>query len=268
MAVLSDGITSFMRCYVYEWSDGVTYSLIVLSVPSGSLKTSFILCVPLGSLKTRCVPMESLDCLCLRTRQFRGNGKGRGKLASDREGSVTCHMGTQFCFHVYVLVFQYSVFSVLSLQETGVLPTHKIVEKGYADIFCGVGPYVGKTESKEAFPTLEQHGIGNAYPDVVFPDDADGVENTSPNPVYCDRTAGVRNVTPDHDKYLECTAHVVIAEKASILMTSNQYAWWVGTSLLGVVVVFEVSMIDDDPPTKLSNSFSNSRNIASVSRKL
>uniref|UniRef100_A0A9I9E8C5 Uncharacterized protein n=1 Tax=Cucumis melo TaxID=3656 RepID=A0A9I9E8C5_CUCME len=27
-----------------------------------------------------------------------GEGKGRRKLASDREGSVTCHMGTQFCF--------------------------------------------------------------------------------------------------------------------------------------------------------------------------
>ncbi|TYJ98382.1 uncharacterized protein E5676_scaffold232G001250 [Cucumis melo var. makuwa] len=30
-----------------------------------------------------------------------GEGKGRGKLASDKEGSVTCHMGTQFCFRVY-----------------------------------------------------------------------------------------------------------------------------------------------------------------------
>ncbi|KAA0045385.1 hypothetical protein E6C27_scaffold442G00010 [Cucumis melo var. makuwa] len=34
-----------------------------------------------------------------------GEGKGRGKLASDKEGSVTCHMGTQFCFRVYVAVF-------------------------------------------------------------------------------------------------------------------------------------------------------------------
>ncbi|KAA0025457.1 hypothetical protein E5676_scaffold68G00160 [Cucumis melo var. makuwa] len=34
-----------------------------------------------------------------------GEGKDRGKLASDREGSVTCHMGTQFCFRVYVSVF-------------------------------------------------------------------------------------------------------------------------------------------------------------------
>ncbi|KAA0046082.1 hypothetical protein E6C27_scaffold157G00030 [Cucumis melo var. makuwa] len=32
-------------------------------------------------------------------------GKGRGKLASDKEGSVTCHMGTQFCFRIYVSVF-------------------------------------------------------------------------------------------------------------------------------------------------------------------
>ncbi|KAA0032396.1 hypothetical protein E6C27_scaffold219G002730 [Cucumis melo var. makuwa] len=40
------------------------------------------------------------------TNQFvLGEGKGRGKLASDREGSVTCHMGTQFCFRVYVSVF-------------------------------------------------------------------------------------------------------------------------------------------------------------------
>ncbi|KAA0060153.1 Receptor-like protein 12 [Cucumis melo var. makuwa] len=29
------------------------------------------------------------------------DGKGRGKLASDREGSVTCRMGTQFGFRVY-----------------------------------------------------------------------------------------------------------------------------------------------------------------------
>ncbi|KAA0043073.1 hypothetical protein E5676_scaffold267G00360 [Cucumis melo var. makuwa] len=32
-------------------------------------------------------------------------GKGRGKLASNREGSVTCHVGTQFCFRVYVSAF-------------------------------------------------------------------------------------------------------------------------------------------------------------------
>ncbi|TYJ98810.1 hypothetical protein E5676_scaffold703G00090 [Cucumis melo var. makuwa] len=45
------------------------------------------------------------DCTYSGTCQFLGEGKGRGKLASDREGSVTCHMGTQFCFRVYVSVF-------------------------------------------------------------------------------------------------------------------------------------------------------------------
>uniref|UniRef100_A0A9I9E6R8 Uncharacterized protein n=1 Tax=Cucumis melo TaxID=3656 RepID=A0A9I9E6R8_CUCME len=39
---------------------------------------------------------------------IQGDGKGRGKLASDKEGSVTCHMGTQFCFRVYVSVFQFA----------------------------------------------------------------------------------------------------------------------------------------------------------------
>ncbi|KAA0053225.1 hypothetical protein E6C27_scaffold102G00090 [Cucumis melo var. makuwa] len=34
-----------------------------------------------------------------------GEGKGRGKLVSDREGSVTCHMGTQFCFRVSTFCF-------------------------------------------------------------------------------------------------------------------------------------------------------------------
>uniref|UniRef100_A0A9I9EM08 Uncharacterized protein n=1 Tax=Cucumis melo TaxID=3656 RepID=A0A9I9EM08_CUCME len=28
-------------------------------------------------------------------------GKDRGELATDREGFVTSHMGTQFCFRVY-----------------------------------------------------------------------------------------------------------------------------------------------------------------------
>ncbi|KAA0063741.1 hypothetical protein E6C27_scaffold1290G00250 [Cucumis melo var. makuwa] len=47
----------------------------------------------------------SACCTCSGTCQRLGEGKGRGKLASDREGSVTCHMGTQFCFRVYVPVF-------------------------------------------------------------------------------------------------------------------------------------------------------------------
>ncbi|TYK13944.1 hypothetical protein E5676_scaffold832G001460 [Cucumis melo var. makuwa] len=42
---------------------------------------------------------------CSGTYQFLGEGKGRGKLASDREGSVTCYMGTQFCFRFNVLIF-------------------------------------------------------------------------------------------------------------------------------------------------------------------
>ena len=75
---------SVMICYVHEWSNGVTYSPIVLSVPScllktslsrcsfGSLNTSFILGVPLDSPKTRCVPMWSLDYVCSETRQFTG----------------------------------------------------------------------------------------------------------------------------------------------------------------------------------------------------
>ncbi|TYK10997.1 alanine--tRNA ligase-like [Cucumis melo var. makuwa] len=37
-------------------------------------------------------------CTCSGMCQFKGEGKGRGKVESDREGSVTCHMGTQFCF--------------------------------------------------------------------------------------------------------------------------------------------------------------------------
>ncbi|KAA0042432.1 hypothetical protein E6C27_scaffold266G00110 [Cucumis melo var. makuwa] len=44
-------------------------------------------------------------CTCSGTCQRLGEGKGRGKLASDREGTVTCHMGTQFCFRVYDSVF-------------------------------------------------------------------------------------------------------------------------------------------------------------------
>uniref|UniRef100_A0A9I9EBP9 Uncharacterized protein n=1 Tax=Cucumis melo TaxID=3656 RepID=A0A9I9EBP9_CUCME len=32
-------------------------------------------------------------------------GKGRGKLASDREGSVKCHMRTQFCLRVWLVRF-------------------------------------------------------------------------------------------------------------------------------------------------------------------
>ncbi|KAA0041661.1 hypothetical protein E5676_scaffold234G00760 [Cucumis melo var. makuwa] len=47
----------------------------------------------------------SACCTCSGTCQRLGEGKGRGKLASDKEGSATCHMGTQFCFRVYVSMF-------------------------------------------------------------------------------------------------------------------------------------------------------------------
>ena len=49
-----------------------TKDQFVLGVPLSSLKTSFVLGVPLSSLTTRCVPMGSLDCVCLEARQFQG----------------------------------------------------------------------------------------------------------------------------------------------------------------------------------------------------
>ncbi|KAA0057208.1 hypothetical protein E5676_scaffold257G00570 [Cucumis melo var. makuwa] len=85
-----------------------------LSVSSGYTTDQFILGVPLGSPKTSYVPPGS-QIARVRERTsswvplFRtlmgSEGKGRGKLASDKEGSVTCHMGTQFCFRVYDSVF-------------------------------------------------------------------------------------------------------------------------------------------------------------------
>ncbi|KAA0049654.1 hypothetical protein E6C27_scaffold163G001230 [Cucumis melo var. makuwa] len=60
----------------------------VLGAPSGHRRPDF------RSYGSAC-------CTCSGTCQRLGEGKGRGKLASDREGSVTCHMGTQFCFRVY-----------------------------------------------------------------------------------------------------------------------------------------------------------------------
>ncbi|KAA0055427.1 uncharacterized protein E5676_scaffold1428G00070 [Cucumis melo var. makuwa] len=85
-----------------------------LSVFFGYTKDQIVLGVPLGSPKIRYVPTGS-QIVCVQERASSGillyrtlmgsEGKGRGKMASDREGSVTCHMGTQFCFHVYVSVF-------------------------------------------------------------------------------------------------------------------------------------------------------------------
>ncbi|KAA0033494.1 hypothetical protein E5676_scaffold260G00270 [Cucumis melo var. makuwa] len=82
-----------------------------LSVSSGYTTDQFILGVPLGSAKTNYVPPGS-HVVRVRERAsswvplFRtlmeSEGKGRRKLASDKEGSVTCHMGTQFRFRVYL----------------------------------------------------------------------------------------------------------------------------------------------------------------------
>ncbi|TYK09576.1 hypothetical protein E5676_scaffold458G00020 [Cucumis melo var. makuwa] len=79
-------------------------SPIVLVFPSGSLQPVCPRC-SLGTPKTRFRSYGSACCTCSGTCQFLGEGKGRGKLANDKEESVTCHMGTQFCFRVYVSVF-------------------------------------------------------------------------------------------------------------------------------------------------------------------
>ncbi|KAA0035205.1 hypothetical protein E5676_scaffold991G00350 [Cucumis melo var. makuwa] len=78
---------------------GYTTDQFVLGVPLGSPKTSY---VPLGSHVPRVRKRASSWVPLYRTLM---GSKGRGKLASDREEFVTCHMGTQFCFHVYVAVF-------------------------------------------------------------------------------------------------------------------------------------------------------------------
>ncbi|TYK22942.1 hypothetical protein E5676_scaffold386G00200 [Cucumis melo var. makuwa] len=74
-----------------------------LSVSFGYTKDQIVLGVPLGSPKTRFVSTRS-QIARVRERAsswihlyrilMENKGKGRGKLASDREGSVTCHMGT------------------------------------------------------------------------------------------------------------------------------------------------------------------------------
>ncbi|KAA0037073.1 hypothetical protein E5676_scaffold453G00400 [Cucumis melo var. makuwa] len=82
-------------------SSGYTKDQIVLGVPSGSPKTRYVLS---GSHVARVRERASSWVPLLRA-LMGSEGNGRGKLASDREGSVTCHMGTQFCFRVYVSVF-------------------------------------------------------------------------------------------------------------------------------------------------------------------
>uniref|UniRef100_A0A9I9E8D4 Uncharacterized protein n=1 Tax=Cucumis melo TaxID=3656 RepID=A0A9I9E8D4_CUCME len=82
-----------------------------LSVSFGYTKDQIVLGVPLGSPKTRYVPTGSQfarvrerasSWVPLFKTLMGSEGKGRGKLASDKEGFVTCHMGTQFCFRVYI----------------------------------------------------------------------------------------------------------------------------------------------------------------------
>ncbi|TYK29873.1 uncharacterized protein E5676_scaffold208G001250 [Cucumis melo var. makuwa] len=82
-----------------------------LSVSSGYTTDQFVLGVPLGSPKTRYV---STGSHVARVRERASEGKGRGKLASDRKGSVTCHMGTQFCFHCFTVRTNASSFIQLA----------------------------------------------------------------------------------------------------------------------------------------------------------
>uniref|UniRef100_A0A9I9E7V0 3-oxo-5-alpha-steroid 4-dehydrogenase C-terminal domain-containing protein n=1 Tax=Cucumis melo TaxID=3656 RepID=A0A9I9E7V0_CUCME len=70
-----------------------------LSVSFGYTKDQIVLGVPFGSPKTRYVPTGSQIA---RVRERASEGQDRGKLANDREGSLTCHMGTQFCFRTQI----------------------------------------------------------------------------------------------------------------------------------------------------------------------
>ncbi|KAA0055548.1 hypothetical protein E6C27_scaffold222G00210 [Cucumis melo var. makuwa] len=76
--------------------------------------------------------------------------------------------------------------------------SEKIVGKGYADIFRGVGSHVGKSELGEAFLTRDQHGVGNASSDVVFLDVIDDVKiNTSPDAIFGDEITSIGKSSPD-----------------------------------------------------------------------
>ncbi|KAA0060669.1 hypothetical protein E6C27_scaffold22G005640 [Cucumis melo var. makuwa] len=68
---------------------------------SCALINKHVLGAPSGHRRPDFRSYGSACCTCSGTCQRLGEGKGRGKPASDREGSVTCHMGTQFCFRVY-----------------------------------------------------------------------------------------------------------------------------------------------------------------------
>ncbi|KAA0057676.1 hypothetical protein E5676_scaffold970G00100 [Cucumis melo var. makuwa] len=89
-------------------------------------------------------------------------------------------------------------FGVQALQETGVLLTHynvgeseKNVQKGYVDVLSGVEPHVKRSESEEVFPTHDQNNVGNASPDVVFPDEVYSIEDTSPDAIFGDEITSI-----------------------------------------------------------------------------
>ncbi|TYK22375.1 hypothetical protein E5676_scaffold1428G001000 [Cucumis melo var. makuwa] len=72
-----------------------------------------------------------------------------------------------------------------SLQETGVLSTHKYVGenakyvgKGYPDVQNGVGKNVGRNASREAFPTPSWYSVGKGFPDAGRCVGIDGVGKT------------------------------------------------------------------------------------------
>ncbi|KAA0041538.1 hypothetical protein E5676_scaffold205G002000 [Cucumis melo var. makuwa] len=82
-------------------SSGFATDQYGLGAPSGRQRPDF---VPTGAHVARVRKLVSSWVPLFRT-LMGSEGKGRGKLASDKEGSLTCHMGTQFCFRVYVSVF-------------------------------------------------------------------------------------------------------------------------------------------------------------------
>ncbi|KAA0051172.1 hypothetical protein E6C27_scaffold511G001270 [Cucumis melo var. makuwa] len=84
---------------------------------------------------------------------------------------------SQIGFYTFYAITIKSVVGIyvikLALQETGVLPTPKnigenemYVEKGYPDVQNDVRKNVERKASREAFPTLYQHGVEKASPDA------------------------------------------------------------------------------------------------------